>query len=259
MGVYAQVIFLAVVPGDMRIHKAFCGNAVEILYGVKAVVAAVDEYVVNVQMQAAVGFFEHGIEKLEFAEITRRCGVGGHVFHTDAAFEYLLHAANPLCDVVHGLLGEGYWHEVVELAMVAAIRQVFGVGACTMPVEKHLERSQKVIVERCRAPNRQRQAVADQRVALGEEPQRLAACAPNIDPVLRRDLDKADLRRQSVAHLVDQFHAQPQTRPCYRETFERRFVQIRGHGGQQYLAWAPPLGRRAGIAGRRGRRRAGTP
>ena len=82
MGVYAQVIFLAVVPGDMRIHKAFCGNAVEILYGVKAVVAAVDEYVVNVQMQAAVGFFEHGIEKLEFAEITRRCGVGGHVFHT---------------------------------------------------------------------------------------------------------------------------------------------------------------------------------
>src|SRR5262249_18571684 len=63
---------------------------------------------------------------------------------------------------------------------------------------------QQRFVERCRAAERQRQAVADERMPLGERAERLAELAADVDPVLRRDLEEVDRRVRRFLQRLDQ-------------------------------------------------------
>ncbi len=62
--------------------------------------------------------------------------------------------ADARSNVVNRLFGKRNRHQVVELAAVAAIRQVFGVDARLVHVEKMLEVVQKAVIKRRRTSYR---------------------------------------------------------------------------------------------------------
>jgi hypothetical protein len=118
---------------------------------VESVVDTVDEDIVDVEVEAAIGLRDHGIEEFEFGHLAVGQGIGGYVLHADAALEHVLYPSDPVDHVVHRLFTERDRHQVVQLAAIATVRQMLRVGPCVMAVQKDLEIAQKVFVQRGRA------------------------------------------------------------------------------------------------------------
>ena len=106
-------------------------------------VDGVDVDVVDVQMQTTVGLIQDGANELQLRHgALRRVAaggrVGGHILHADAPFQDVLHPADSIRHVMHGLLGVGDGHEVIELTAIPAIGQMFGVNTDPMGIQKTL-------------------------------------------------------------------------------------------------------------------------
>ena len=129
---------------------------------------AIDEDVVDIQVQATIGFAQYRIEEGQLVHLAGWHGIGRHIFHADTSFQHVLHMANALGDIVHRLAGKGDWHQVIELPLVTAVRQVFGVGSHLVAVEKAFQVLEEGVVQRRRPANRKRQPVAHQWIAFTE-------------------------------------------------------------------------------------------
>ncbi|EEF93618.1 hypothetical protein CATMIT_01749, partial [Catenibacterium mitsuokai DSM 15897] len=124
-----------------------------------------------------------------------RRGVVGGVLHRDAAADDVLGAADARGDVMHGFLGERNRQQIVEVAVVAAIAQVFAVAGHGVLVEEAAHAGEESFVQRSGAAQRQRQAMADQRIARGQLAQLLAVASADADPVFRREFEEVEIAR----------------------------------------------------------------
>ncbi len=107
--------------------------------------------------------------------------------------------------------GERDRHQVIQMAVVTAIAEVFGVGADLVLIQKALHTVQKGFVERAGCADRQRQAVTDEGVTFGKGAELLAVATTHSDPVFRGDFVEPDLRRRLVRERTHQGPPQPET------------------------------------------------
>ena len=183
-----------VVAGDMHVGDALAGQRVEECVGVVAVIDAVDVDVVDVEQKIAVGFGEHCVDEVDLAHrLARRCVVR-NVLDRDALAEDVLRLADAAGDVMHGFVRERNRHQVVEMPAVGAIGKVFGIDRDAVRVEQAADFREQRFVERIASAERERKAMADERMAFGERAQRAAEPAADADPVFRRDLEEIDRR-----------------------------------------------------------------
>jgi len=176
--------------------------------GVVTVVAGIDEDVVDVQQQVAVGFGEHGVDEVDLAHVRAGDAVVGNVLHGDASAQHLLHLGDATGDMVNGLGGERQRQQVVDMAAGGAVAQVFAVQLHLVQVEEGTGLCQQGAVQRIRTSQRQRQAVAGQGMALAELAQRGAVCTADADPVVRGDFEEVDGTGRHCQQFVDQPTAQ---------------------------------------------------
>ena len=214
VGVHPQVFGFPPMASDVDVRSAFPWQAAQELQRVVAEVDAVDVDVVHVQQQQAVGFVEHSVDELQFAHPGAGGGVARDVLDADAPFENVLHALDAFRDVAHRVVGEGDGHEIVEVAVVAAGREMLGIEGDPVGVEKPLHVLEEAHVERRRPAQRERETVADEREPLGELPEALAQAPADVDPVLRRHLHEVDAPQRILASIGELAHegaAQPQS------------------------------------------------
>ena len=115
-----------------------------------------------------------------------------------------------------GIVGERDGHEVVELAVIAAGAEVLRVKADVVLGHECLDVQHELLVEWRGRADRQRQAVDDERVTLGEPAQLLALCTADMNPVLWRDFHEVDLGRRIRHQLVEQRAPQAEARALHR-------------------------------------------
>ena len=74
--------------------------------------------------------------------------------------------------------------------VIAAVAQVLGVAADFMGIQKSLELTEEIAIERCRAADGKRETVTDQREALCQGAELAAETAADAYPVFRSQLQK---------------------------------------------------------------------
>ncbi len=112
--------------------------------------------------------------------------------------------------MVHGFLGERNRHQVVEMAVVGTVAQVFAVQRDLVVIQEAAGTREEGIVQRFDATQRQRQAVAGQWRACGQLFQRLAEPAAHADPVVRRAFEEIEISGRRGQQLVQQCATQAQ-------------------------------------------------
>ncbi len=206
-----QVLGFDVVSREMEITDSLCRHLQHELVRVVAMIDAVDNDIVDVEHQVAIRFLEDGIHKIRLGH-RGICGrVIGNVFQRNTLLENILHPPYAFGDIADSLFREGDRHQVVKLAIVAAVAQVFGVHADVVFGHERLDIANELLVERCGPADGQRQAVDEERVALREPAELLAERAAHVNPVFRRDLHEVDLggriRHQLVGNRATQAEA----------------------------------------------------
>src|SRR5690606_33436634 len=107
--------------------------------------------------------------------------------------------------------GEGDGHQVVQVAVVAAVAQVFAVERHPVLVEEAAHAPQEWFVQRPGAAERERQAVAGEHVPLGQLGEAPAQPAADADPVLGRHFQEVEGARRGVLQRAHQ--GPPQSHP----------------------------------------------
>jgi hypothetical protein len=208
-----QVFGFAIVTGHVHVHHALRRQAADEQHRVVAEVDAVHVDVVDVQMQPAVGFLEHGVDEVGLRHLADRSGhVERGVLDRDAGLEDVLRAPDPGRHVAHGFLRERYRQQVIELAVVGGVGQVLAVQRDAVGAHEFLHARQEQLVELGRSAQRKRQAVADERVALGEAAQAAAGRAAQVDPVLWGELEEPDDFRNPGLQRWNQLAPQAEAR-----------------------------------------------
>src|SRR5580704_7492932 len=112
-----QIGAMVGVTCKMELNDSFGRNGVDIAMRVKAMVKGVDEDIVDVEQNAAVGFVDDRSQKLPFGKPRMRIGhVAGNIFDKYSAAEKILHFADSPRSVRHCFLGMRKRHQVVEIA-----------------------------------------------------------------------------------------------------------------------------------------------
>ncbi len=187
--------------------------------GVVAVVAGVDEQVVDVQQQVAVGLVEYRVDELDLAHLpVRRCIVG-NVLHRDAPLQAFLRLADARRDVTHRGLGERQRQQIIEMAIVGTVTEVLAVQRDPVADEEASGLLDEGGIQRCGAAEGQRETVAGQWKALHQALQVGTEGTADADPVVRRAFEEVhragrhrqQLRKQAAPQaeaggVVDQGH-----------------------------------------------------
>src|SRR6516165_4823184 len=99
-----QVSTMIAVPRKMKLHDPLDGNRVEVLFGAEPMIEGVDENIVDVEENPAVGLLRNRAQKLPFAQsrIAER-QVAGNVFQQYRAFQKILHLPDSLRHVANHL------------------------------------------------------------------------------------------------------------------------------------------------------------
>ena len=106
-------------------------------------VEAIDVDVVDVEVQQAVGLAHHGRDEFGFAHLgAGRCDVVGGVLDAYAHAEDVLGATDAIRHPAHGLGAAGNRQQVIELAVVAAPRKMFGIEAHAVLAHEALDPAQ---------------------------------------------------------------------------------------------------------------------
>src|SRR5690606_20025584 len=120
--------------------------------------------------------------------------VVGDVLDRDAAAQPVLDVPDAVGHMDHRRIGERQRHQVVELPLlVAAGAEVLAVDRALEAVQEPAQLVEECLVERSRASQRQREAMAGDGIAAGEVGEGLAECAADTDPVLRRRFQEVEL------------------------------------------------------------------
>ncbi len=147
MGVDDEVLVLAMVAGDVPVGDPRTRQSLEKAYRIITMVDAVDVDVVDIEQQGAIGFFQHRVDELQFAHFGARRRVVGDVLDADAPFQQILGAPDARGHVAHGFIRERNGHQVVEVAVVGAIAEVFGVETNAVLVEEPADPADEGLVE----------------------------------------------------------------------------------------------------------------
>src|SRR5712691_7151640 len=149
VGVHDQVFGFPVMAGDMQVNGALGRQRADELQSIVAVVNAVYINIINVEMQQAIGLLEHRLDEFELGHFID-CGrdIERSILYGDFLFQDFLRAANACRHITHGFLGKRNRHQVVHMAVVAAIAQVLGVELDLMLSEEGFDAFQKNFVER---------------------------------------------------------------------------------------------------------------
>ncbi len=212
VGVDPEIGGLRMVPRNVKIPDARCRHLVQKRTGIVAVVDAVHDDVVDVEHEIAVGFFEHGERELEFTH--RRVGrrIVGDVLECDALPENILYATYAAGDPAHGLRRKRDRQQVVEVSVVAAVTQVFGILTYAVSFHEVADGPHQVLVQGRRGADRQGQPVRDEGIALREKAELLPQAPADPDPVLRRHLHEVHLGRRILLQLPRD--GTPQAKAC---------------------------------------------
>ena len=195
VGVDEDLRVFVVVAGDVDVvHPRHIDGVEEIVRREQPVVHAVHIDVVDVQMDAAVGFLRHGVEKFGFVHFRQRAvQVVGGVFHRDAAAEEILHLADAAGGVAHAVGGEGQRQQVVQMpAEVLAVAQVVGKEGAAVAAHHVFDAGEQFGVQRGLPAQREGQPVQGQRQAFGGFVEAFARRAAHFQPVFGRGFDKGD-------------------------------------------------------------------
>ncbi|MNC17169.1 hypothetical protein D3C75_650410 [compost metagenome] len=185
VGVYLEVRRFIVMASHVHAGHPRVGQARQEFAGVVAVVAGIDEDVVDVQQQVAVGLIEYCADEVEFTHRLVRCGVVADVFHGNAPLQVFLGLANPRGHMAHRFVGEWNGHQVVQVPVITAVAQVLAVQAHLVAIEKLAGLAKEMAVQRLAATQRQRQPVAGNGKTLGQLRQALAVGTAHGNPVFR--------------------------------------------------------------------------
>ena len=101
------------------------------------------------------------------------------------------------------------------MTIIRAVSQVFRIEFDPVLLEKLTDLLDEVFIQRGRAANRQRQAMADKIVFLGEFPELFTKGTTNANPVFRCNFHEADLRRGRLQQLFDAVSAQAKAGAVY--------------------------------------------
>ncbi len=192
MGVDLQAGALFVVPGHVQVGDPPAGHRGDVGVGVETEVAGVDVDVVDVQQQLAVGFLQYRADEIDLFQLARQARIRRDVLDDQRPLEDVLYHPDPFGDPAHRFVAERQRHQVVELAVVGAGRQVLAVGTDAMLLDETLDRAQQRHVQRGVATEVERQTMAEERQALGQLAELAAETAADADPVLRGDFEEVD-------------------------------------------------------------------
>ncbi|MNJ26799.1 hypothetical protein D3C77_212890 [compost metagenome] len=167
MGIDLQVRRFIVVAGHVHIDNPLGRQRSQVLAGVVAVVDRIDEEVVDVQQQVAIGLLQYRAQEVDLVQRLIRRGVVGNVFHRDTPLQNILCLADARGDMANRFVGKGQRQQVVQLAIVRAIAQVLAEERHVVPVEELAGTPQQLKIQRRRATKGQRKTVARQRKTLG--------------------------------------------------------------------------------------------
>jgi len=114
-----DVLFEFGVACDVDLGDAISRDGVDVGARVEAVILRRDVDVVDVEEDAAVGFFDDFVEEFPFGHFGDvELGVTGDVFDDDGDLEEVLNVADALGCVVDGLPGVGHGEQVVGVAAI---------------------------------------------------------------------------------------------------------------------------------------------
>ncbi len=129
VGVDDQIPGFIMMTRYMHIDNALGGHGTDEFDRIVAVVHAVDVDVVDVEMQVAVRFRQHGPNKFNFAHIgNRSLHVERDIFQGDAPLQNILGAPNPRGNIFYCFFGERHREQIIEVAtVVRTIGKMFGI------------------------------------------------------------------------------------------------------------------------------------
>ena len=127
----------------------------EVARGIEAVVARIDVDVVDVEQQVAIGLDQYRVEEIQLAQLAGQGRIVGHVFDGNPAFEKVLHLTDAIGDMKHRVTGEGHGQQIVEMALITAVAQVFGITPDLVAQQERLDVAQQVEIQRIRGAERQ--------------------------------------------------------------------------------------------------------
>ena len=171
-----------------------------------------DVNVIDVQQQVAVGALGDGGKEFPFRHRVLAVGdVARQVFDQHLLTDKILHPRNPLCDVLHRLLGVGQRQQVMHVPVVdPGPAQVIGKPAWLDTVDQGFELCEVVEIEFVGAAEGHGDAMHHHRVVAAnrvEEVERLAA----VDQViLAEDFEPVDVFRFAIENVLVVLGAQTQ-------------------------------------------------
>ena len=151
MGVNQQIVRLGKMTGDMQITNTLRWHCTNISQCITAMINTVDVDIVYVQQQVTIGLFQHLINKFRLRHYLARFQITGDIFDNQSLTENILHPHNPLRDIIGRRRRKRDGHQVVQMAVIAAIAQVLTVGLDIVLTQKLTHLPHQRFVQRCRA------------------------------------------------------------------------------------------------------------
>ncbi|MNN46836.1 hypothetical protein D3C81_1612350 [compost metagenome] len=134
-----QVWRFVVMPGHMQAHHTLGRYARKERRSVIAMVASVDDQVVDIQQQVAVSLIQHRTQEVDLAHRLVRRRVIGDVFHRDAPPQGVLYLTDAPGDMAHGLVSERHGDQIIQMTIIGAVAEVLAKQRYSVPVEKRAD------------------------------------------------------------------------------------------------------------------------
>ena len=128
MGVDNQAVRFDVMPGDMQVADAVCGHGADEFHRLIAMIDTVDVDVVHVKQQVAIRFLNDGTNKLRFVKFTFGRQIVGHILQRHPFADNILNLLHTPGGMGDGFFSEWHGQQVVELAAVIRVGQMFAVN-----------------------------------------------------------------------------------------------------------------------------------
>ena len=119
-----QVFRLLVVTRYMTMGNAFHRQCQQEFLRIVPMVNAVYIDIVDVHQQVAVCFRKHRVDEVNFIHLARRGCIVRNVFNRYALLEDVLYMPYASGYIADRFLRKGYGHQVVEVAVIAAVAQM---------------------------------------------------------------------------------------------------------------------------------------
>ena len=104
------------VTGQMNLEDAIRRDRVDVFHRIEAMIMRTDEDIVDIEQDAAVGFFRDRHQEIPFADhVAFEAQIGGNILEGDSTTETILDLPNAFGDVGDDVVRIGQWKQIVEL------------------------------------------------------------------------------------------------------------------------------------------------